>query len=444
MIGTLRARLALATASLGIAIMLVFIAALTLIGGPLISRPIVESVAAAAADARQTVAQAPTSERPDDLIRRVVEREAGRDVSVGIIPPPEALHAPPNASGPPSLGRLIGLRGETVPIGQSLLLILPSSLRVDAATRAYLNLVGGAMLVSLALSLLAARWSAAQAVSPLLAVTRELERFAAGDFGERSLQTRERGELGALTAAFNAAARQVAQSFDERARVEAEMRRFVADASHELRTPLTVVGGFVDVLRRGGDADTAVRENAYRRIVIETKRMRQLVERLIVLARIERLPAVVPEIVDLREVVQDAIAARSVDGPPIPLSTLTEPAYVRADPADLHEAVGNLIDNALKYGTHARVSIARERDAAVVRVTDSGRGIAEADFERIFERFFRGEDARETVGSGLGLTIATSAAKRAGGTLRLESARPGQTCFTLTLPLFAAESGSAT
>ena len=214
---------------------------------------------------------------------------------MAIIPPPEALHVPPNDSGgPPSLGRLIGLRGETVPIGQSLLLILPSPQSVDAATRAYLHLVGVAVLVSLVLSLLAARWSAAQAVSPLLAVTRELERFAAGDFLERSLQTRERGELGALTAAFNAAAHQVAQSFDERARVEAEMRRFVADASHELRTPLTVVGGFVDVLRRGGDADVHVRENAYRRILAETKRMRQLVERLIVLARIERLPAVVP------------------------------------------------------------------------------------------------------------------------------------------------------
>jgi signal transduction histidine kinase len=119
----------------------------------------------------------------------------------------------------------------------------------------------------------------------LIRITGELERFAAGDFRERELKTRDCGEIGALTVAFNAAARQVAQSFAERARVEDEMRRFVADASHELRTPLTVVTGFVDVLRRGGYADESVRDNAFRRIAAETKRMRQLVERLIVLAR---------------------------------------------------------------------------------------------------------------------------------------------------------------
>ena len=437
MIGTLRARLVVATASLGIGIMLVFIVVLTLVGGPLISRPIVQSVSDAAADARQMVAASPAREHFDDLIRRVVDREMQRGVNIAILPPPEAQRMRPSDAGSLSLARLIGLRGETVAVKGSILLILPDSSRVDAAIRAYLALVGASIVISLALSLLAARWSAAQAVSPLLAVTGELERFAAGDFRERELQTRDRGEIGALTGAFNAAARQVAQSFAERARVEDEMRRFVADASHELRTPLTVVTGFVDVLRRGGYADESVRDNAFRRIAAETKRMRQLVERLIVLARIERLPSVAPEIVDLGEVAREAIAARAVDGSQIPLTIAGDTSYVRADPADLHEAIGNLIENALKYGVRPHVDIVRENGAAIVRVQDAGPGIAAEDTGKIFERFYRSAGTRDVPGSGLGLTIAAGAAKRAGGTLVLEDSSAGHTTFALRLPVVA-------
>jgi two-component system OmpR family sensor kinase len=439
MLTSLRARLVVATASLGIAIMLVFIVALTLVGGPLISRPIVQSVNDAAADARRMVAAAPADERFDDLIRRVVDREMQRGLNVAIIPPPEAQRVRPSDTSSLSLARIIGLRGETVPVKGSLLLILPESSRVDAAIRAYLALVGASIVISLVLSLLAARWSAAQAVSPLLAVTSELERFAAGDFRERELQTHDRGEIGALTVAFNAAARQVAQSFAERARVEDEMRRFVADASHELRTPLTVVTGFVDVLRRGGYADESVRDNAFRRIAAETTRMRRLVERLIVLARIERLPSVAPEIVDLGEIAREAIAGRAVDGTQVPLTIAGDTAYVRADPADLHEAIGNLIENALKYGASPRVGIVRENGTVVVRVQDAGPGIAPEDTGKIFERFYRSAETREVPGSGLGLTIAAGAAKRAGGTLALEDGSAGHTTFVLRLPVVTAQ-----
>jgi two-component system OmpR family sensor kinase len=432
---TLRARLIVATASLGIGVMLVFLVALTVIGGPLISRPIAQSVTDSAADARRTVAEAPASMDFNALLRLVVEREIARGINVAIIPPPEVKGVHPSNAGPLSLPRLLGLRGETVPVRGSLVLILPDAAKVDAAIRQYLALVGGAVVASLALSLAAARWSASQAVSPLLAVTRELERFAAGDFREHSIQTRERGELGALTEAFNAAARQVAQSFAERARVEGEMRRFIADAGHELRTPLTVVGGFVDVLRRGGYADDGVRENAFRRITAETKRMRLLIERLIVLARIERLPAIAPEIVDLGEVAREAIEARTADAGSVPLTINGATTYVRADPADLHEAIGNLVENALKYGIHASVDVSRAGEFGIVRVRDAGPGVAGHDTEKIFERFYRSELSRDIPGSGLGLTIAASAAKRAGGTLTLEDPAPGRTTFTLRLPL---------
>jgi two-component system phosphate regulon sensor histidine kinase PhoR len=107
--------------------------------------------------------------------------------------------------------------------------------------------------------------------------------------------------------------------------------------------------------------------------------MRLLVERLIALARIERLAAVSPEIVDLGEIAREVIAARAVDATAVPLTIEGGAAYVRADPADLHEAIGNLVENALKYGTHPQVGIARENGTSVVGVRDSGPGIAAED-----------------------------------------------------------------
>ncbi len=128
-------------------------------------------------------------------------------------------------------------------------------------------------------------------------------------------------------------------------------------------------------------------------------------------------------------------------GAAVPLAIEGGAAYVRADPADLHEAIGNLVENALKYGTHPQVGIARENGTAVVRVRDSGPGIAAEDADKIFERFHRSADSREIPGSGLGLTIAAGAAKRAGGTLVLEDASAGHTTFALRLPVVIARPG---
>ncbi len=112
------------------------------------------------------------------------------------------------------------------------------------------------------------------------------------------------------------------------------------------------------------------------------------------------------------------------------------PASVTADPAELQEAIGNLVDNALKYGGGTPVAVTVERrDANVlVRVRDGGPGIAPADRERIFERFFRAPEVRDVEGSGLGLAICERAAARCGGTVELEDADAGSTTFRLTLP----------
>ncbi len=438
---TLYARLFVSAASIGIAVMAVFIIVLSLVGGPLISRPIAQSLDAAAANVRTLASSAPRTESFDVLLRRILENTRTDEVNIAIIPSPEAQRVPPAPVGPIDIGTALGIRGKAVRVGDNIVLIIPANDRLNAAVRAYLALVAIAVLVSLGISLAAARWSARHAISPLLAVTSELERFALGDFREQTLRTNERGEVGALTTAFNGAARQVARSFEERERVENRMRQFVADASHELRTPMTIVGGFIDVMRRGGLKDEQMRENVLARMSSENARMRRLVDRLIVLARMERLPTVSPEVVELGDVVCEAIASRAVENAIVTFDRSSGATYIRADPSDIFEAVGNLIENATKYGSGASVSIERVSGTAIVHVRDRGPGIDVIDAERIFERFYRGEATRSVAGSGLGLTIAQNAARRAGGTLALENANAGETTFTLRFSLLEAANG---
>lgn len=434
---SLRGQLTLATASVGIAVMAIFIIVLTVIVGPLVNAPIARSLSDAGEDARRIVAAAPPTESLDVLIATISEREQSKGVQVVLFPRgqplPPALHAGPKF---PYLPNLFGLRTEVVPVRHSTIMLVTDPQRMDAAVAVYLATIAVAIIASLAVSVLFGRWNSERAVSPLLSVTRELRRFASGDFSQRQIRADDHGEIGDLTLAFNEAAAQVAASFEERRRVEQQMRRFIADAGHELRTPLTIVGGFVDVLNRGVIEDPVLREEAFAQLSSQIRRMQALIDRLLKLSSIDRLPTTKPEIVDVCAIVHDAVkairAARAVD---VACEADGE-ALVLADPADVYEAVMNLLDNAGKYGDGTPVSVSVEHDdrQVVVRVRDRGPGITEADVDRLFERFYRGESQPAIAGAGLGLSIAKAAAQRAGGTVRLEESRPGSTTFTVVLP----------
>ncbi len=229
-------------------------------------------------------------------------------------------------------------------------------------------------------------------------------------------------------------------------RLEEQMRRFLADAGHELRTPLTVISGFVDVLARGGLDDPAIRERALRTLRTETHRMRRLVERLMALARLERPERAAAETVDVAEIARDAVAqvtaARHRD---VDVRVTAGPALVLGDPGELHQAIGNLVDNALKYGadTPVTVDVGDDGEHVLVGVRDHGPGIPEREQPHVFERFFRGQDAASVEGTGLGLAIVERAAARAGGSVRLQSSAETGTSFTLVLPAYAPREGDA-
>ena len=350
----------------------------------------------------------------------------------------------PNArfrASPLDMSALFAMRPLMIHIAPGVDAFIAPDLRQARAITKYITL---AFLVALVLTLFAAwaigRWITDQAVAPLVAIAGELRRFAAGDFTPRVVSTTDRSEVGALAEAYNGAAEQVSAAFQERARVEAHMRRFLGEAGHEMRTPLTVISGYLDVLERGGWDDPDVRELALPTMRAEARRLRGLVERLMTLARLEGDDHEAAEIIDVVSSATDAIAeVTAARGGRIRLRADGD-HVVFAEPAEVYEAIVNLIDNAVKYGagTPVDVTIAREVDGTVLRVTDRGPGITKADRERLFERFFRGEAANGTEGSGLGLAIVERAAERSHGKVALESAMPGETTFTLTFPPYRA------
>lgn len=229
--------------------------------------------------------------------------------------------------------------------------------------------------------------------------------------------------------------------------VERTLREFVANVSHELRTPLTSIGGYVETIMdneplspMGKDFLVIVSKNV--------ERMTRLTEDLLALARIESgenpmriQPHAASQLVrdavaSIAGVVQESGAEVKVD--PIPS------VEVLADSDTITQVIGNLVENALRYGvppdgSRTRVQITSELQEGYVqfRVRDWGRGIASEHLKRIFERFYRVDAARsrETGGTGLGLAIAKHIVEEHGGTILAESALGQGTTMSFTLPL---------
>ncbi len=142
---------------------------------------------------------------------------------------------------------------------------------------------------------------------PLTAVTRELRRFAAGDFMPSTLQTRDESELGDLVDAYNGAAAQVTAAFSERERTEQHLRLILGEAGHEMRTPLTVISAYLEMLEQEGPGAVLAPETL-QTLRVETRRLRALVERVMSLARMEGSDRSRAELIDVTEVAEDAIA----------------------------------------------------------------------------------------------------------------------------------------
>ncbi|PRB14513.1 cell wall metabolism sensor histidine kinase WalK [Microbacterium sp. MYb62] len=228
----------------------------------------------------------------------------------------------------------------------------------------------------------------------------------------------------------------------EQERLDQMRRDFVANTSHELKTPVGAVSLLAEAIESAADDPAQVRIFAAR-ISAEAGRLGQLTGRIMSLSRLQAedgLAKVGPVSID--EVIASSIEAHVVqsDSAGVDLARGGDRGvWVRGDAQILIEAVGNLIANAIVYsprGSRVGVGVRAEDGVVEIAVSDQGIGIAEADRERIFERFYRADEARSrrTGGTGLGLSIVKHATQRHGGEVRLWS-RPGRgSTFTIRLP----------
>lgn len=246
----------------------------------------------------------------------------------------------------------------------------------------------------------------------------EIERTA--DPSRRLPETGRGDELGQLTGVLN----RMLESLE--ASREAE-RRFLADASHELRTPVTVLLGNVEYLARHGASPELIAD--LRR---DATRLARLVDDLLVLER-AGAAGVEPRAIELDELVERVASGH---GTRVRAERL-EPVSVSADPDALERAIANLIDNALVHGPpggEVTVALRRTGDRALISVSDEGPGPDPRDHDRLFERFWRGPDAAQRPGSGLGLPIVAAIVRRHGGAVSIDGAT-----FTIELPALSGE-----
>jgi heavy metal sensor kinase len=321
-----------------------------------------------------------------------------------------------------------GPDGSTILIGRSIerelsgLASLRLSLLTGGGMIMFVGLAGGFALTRRALSPIRSMSDAAGAIS-------------GSDLSTRIDEKNIKSELGPLAKTLN-------NTFD---RLEAAFQRqaqFTADASHELRTPLAVIHSSSELAlsrQRGIEEYRDALESNLR----ASKRMNTLVESLLVLARADA-DALVLEYsdFDLRRAVDDCVdlllpvAARLK----VMLEAEGEATTLSADRGRILQLITNLVGNSIQYnreGGRVQISVARDRDHAIITVADSGIGIPLADQPRIFQRFFRLDKARsrESGGCGLGLAICQSIVEAHGGKISFSSVPDAGTTFVVRIPL---------
>lgn len=263
---------------------------------------------------------------------------------------------------------------------------------------------------------------------------------AAGDLSRRVPARDRRTEIGSLAASFNAMVQQVQSAFVVRAAAEERLRRFVADASHELRTPLTSIRGFAELHRQGAVRDPEDVARLMGRIEGESQRMGQLVEDLLMLARLDQHRPLALAPVDLRVLAEDAVHDAQALRPDRSITLDSAgPVVVRGDEARLRQVLGNLVGNALAHApapAPVAVRVAARSGQAVLEVRDGGPGMSPEVAGRVFERFFRSDASRTRAsgGSGLGLAIVSSLVAAHHGRVELDTAPGRGATFRVLLP----------
>lgn len=301
-----------------------------------------------------------------------------------------------------------------------------------------LLLIGGP--VALLLAALAGLGALTAALRPVESMRRRAAAIHDAALGQRLPVPVADDEIGRLGKTLNAMLERLETAF-------ARERTFVSDASHELRTPLAILKVELELALRGGRTVTQL-EEALRSAAEETDRLVQLAEDLLVIARSDqkRLPIRKSEIEadEVLKVVRERFARRARDQQAEITITAADGIALSADPLRLEQAVGNLVDNALRHGGQ-RIELGAAVTGGFVelRVRDDGPGFPEDFIDTAFERFTRADSARGRSGAGLGLAIVAAIAQAHGGEVAARNRPEGGAEVSVILPRTESERAAA-
>ncbi len=292
-----------------------------------------------------------------------------------------------------------------------------------------LVLCGAAVVVAA----VAARLASRRVVAPIIQLSEAASRIEqTGDLDHR-IETASTDEVGTLATRFNAMLDRLRNSQQALQEALDAQRQFVADASHELRTPVTSIRTNAELLAEDHEIAPEERRAMARDIAQQAAEMTAMMGALIELARGDT-GLHEADRVNLADVVRREAERVAGLHPGVVFDLQLDESVVAAHPGLIGRVVGNVLDNAAKFGNGGGAVEISLADGTLA-VTDHGAGIAAADLPHVFDRFYRGDRARSLPGSGLGLAIVKQVVEAHGGKIWLVSHEGEGTTVTIMLPL---------
>jgi len=267
-------------------------------------------------------------------------------------------------------------------------------------------------------------------------IIKTTEKITTDDLSQRIVEPKSDDELKTLTQIINQMLDRLENSFDNQS-------KFVSDASHELRTPLAIIKGYAEIIKKRRFADEEIFEESIDSIINETENMKNLVQKLLFLAKgeISKINTNF-QIIEMKEFIQQIYNDTEVSTKTHKIYLERDDVYeIKADVTLLQQAIRALLENAMKYsekGTNVYIKSAIiDGKNGEVSIRDEGVGISEEDSRRIFDRFYRVDDSRTkaTGGTGLGLAIVKRIVELHKGEIKINSELGKGTEISIVLPL---------
>jgi len=271
-------------------------------------------------------------------------------------------------------------------------------------------------------------------LKPVSVMTDTVKSISVNQLGTRLDVSGSKNELKDLAKTFNNMLDRIQLAYERQ-------NQFVSDASHELRTPISVIQGYANLLDRWGKSDSQVLEESIAAIKTESESMKNLIEKLLFLARgdkdtqrLEKESFYINELVD--EIIKETIL---IDNTHEVTCVRNESIQINADRGLLKEAIRVFVDNSTKYtpeGGKIKLECYSQGNAAIITIEDTGIGISEEDLPHVFDRFYRADKSRtkQTGGTGLGMAIAKWIVLKHEGTIKVQSKINLGTKIYVTLP----------